>query len=97
LQGGHYVAYSKPWYFLHFRKAPAQQQKVFDTFLQIGQVYDKTDKFNNELAGTVCSERTASMKGYLTGPMQSSPLILLRRQQVSYKYRLVINMGHTIL
>lgn len=81
------------WYY----NSSTVQANNYIVFVQIGQVYDKTDKFNNKLAGTVCLEGTASMKGYLTGPIQSSPSILLRRQQVSYKYRLVINVGHTIL
>ncbi len=59
-------------------------QKAFGTFLQIGQAYGKTGKFDDELAGTVCSERTARMKGDLTGLMRSSPSIPLRSQQVGY-------------
>jgi len=50
----------------------------------IGQVYGKTDKFDDELAGAECSERTALMRGDLTGLIRSSPLMLLRRQQVGY-------------
>lgn len=69
---------------LHFKEAPVQHQKVFGTFLQIGQVYGRTGKFDDELAGTECSERTARMKGDSTGLMRSSSSILLGRQQAGY-------------
>ena len=55
---------------------------MFNTFPQIRQVYGKTGKFDDELAGTEDSEKTARMKGDLTGLMRSSPSILLRSQQV---------------
>ena len=75
---------SKAWYFLHFKEEPTQHQKVSGTFLQIGQVYDKTGKFDDELAGTEDSERRARIKGDLTGLIRSSSSIPLRSQQVDY-------------
>ncbi len=57
---------------------------MFGTFLQIGQGYGKTGKFDDELDGTEDSERTACMKGDLTGLKRNSPSILLRSQQVDY-------------
>ena len=57
---------------------------MFGTFLQIGQVLNKTGKFDDKLAGTEDSERRARIKGDLTGLIRSSPLIPLRSQQVDY-------------